>query len=77
MESAAKEVIETRKKYPDSSVSELYDPLLMPKELLLAHKKLDSAADKCYRSAPFKSDLERLRLLFDLYKTAILKIDAK
>lgn len=76
VEIAAKDIIETRKKYPESSLSELYDPLLMPKELLLAHKKLDSAADKCYRSASFKTDLERLRLLFDLYKAAISQNNA-
>jgi hypothetical protein len=34
----------------------------MPKQLL------DAAVDLCYRPAAFKSELERLRFLFDLYR---------
>ena len=39
----------------------------MPRDILQAHKKLDRLVDKCYRSKPFRSDLERLEFLFDLY----------
>ena len=68
----AKEVINVRKEF-DSSLSDLYNPLTMPKKLLLEHKKLDKAVDKCYRSKPFKSDLERLKFLFEKYNELISK----
>ncbi len=46
----------------------LYDPNAMPKELLDAHAAVDLAVDACYGSRRFKSDLERLEFLFDLYR---------
>ena len=61
-----REVLEIRKKYT-SSLSDLYNPLSMPKPLLDAHKNLDKAVDKCYSTKTFKTDLERLTHLFDLY----------
>ena len=39
----------------------------MPKKLLDAHRALDAAVDLCYRPIAFKTELERLRFLFDLY----------
>lgn len=66
VEKLAKLILEIRNKY-DSSLADLYDPLSMPKELLQAHKKLDKVVDLCYRSKPFKSEIERLGFLFELY----------
>lgn len=40
----------------------------MPKPLLDAHRANDAAVDACYGSRRFKSDLERLEFLFDLYR---------
>ena len=40
----------------------------MPKALLDAHRGLDAAVDACYGKASFKSDLERLKFLFALYR---------
>jgi hypothetical protein len=61
-------VLDTRKKYPDSSLADLYDPITMPPDLVKAHQALDLAVDKCYRSQPFVSESERLEFLFDLYQ---------
>jgi len=43
----------------------------MPEELISAHKHLDIAVEKCYRSRPFESDEERLEYLFKLYEQMI------
>ena len=51
-----------------NALSDLYDPLAMPPELLKAHTDLDRAVEKCYRSEPFHSDRERVEFLFSLYE---------
>ena len=51
-----------------ATLADLYDPLSMPTELLRAHEELDRAVEKCYRSAPFHSDRERVEFLFSLYE---------
>ncbi|MBU4348295.1 class I SAM-dependent DNA methyltransferase [Patescibacteria group bacterium] len=66
IKNAAKSIITIRKRY-NSSLSELYNPLSMPKDLLQAHKKLDRLVNKCYRNKPFKSDREIVEFLFELY----------
>ncbi|GIK38537.1 MAG: methylase [Chloroflexota bacterium] len=68
IEHAAQTVLDTRAKFPDATLADLYDPIAMPKALLNAHKALDAAVDTCYRSRPFKSELERLEFLFALYR---------
>jgi len=50
------------------TLADLYDPLAMPKLLRDAHKDLDRAVDKCYRSQPFTSERQRVEYLFDLYQ---------
>jgi len=56
-----------RAEFDDSSLSDLYDPDSMPQKLLEAHRALDTEVDLCYRPSPFKTELERLKFLFDLY----------
>ena len=51
-----------------ASLADLYDPNTMPRELRHAHTELDRAVDKCYRSAPFHTDRERVEFLFSLYE---------
>jgi len=65
---AAQRVIDIRAEFADSSLADLYDPDAMPKKLLDAHRSLDAAVDLCYRPAAFKTELERLKFLFDLYR---------
>jgi len=61
-------VLDTNAKYRESSLADLYDPDRMPRDLLLAHRKLDRAVDRCYRTKGFKDELDRLDWLFHLYK---------
>ncbi|MFC2132011.1 class I SAM-dependent DNA methyltransferase, partial [Bacteroidota bacterium] len=61
-------VLDTREKYPDSSLADLYDPLTMPPDLVKAHKELDRAVDLCYRPQKFVNESGRLEYLFELYK---------
>ncbi|GEA25976.1 hypothetical protein MiAbW_00518 [Microcystis aeruginosa NIES-4325] len=68
VETCAQAVLDTRIKYPDSSLADLYDPLTMPPYLLKAHQKLDKAVDLCYRPQPFTSELNRIEYLFELYE---------
>ncbi len=68
VEDAAQNVLDVRAKYPTSTLADLYDPLTMPQDLLVAHKALDKAVDACYGVKGFKSEPERLEFLFELYK---------
>ncbi|VXD22077.1 DNA methyltransferase [Planktothrix paucivesiculata] len=80
VETAAQKVLDTREKYPDSSLADLYDPLTMPPDLVKAHQALDKAVDLCYRPQPFVSELNRIEYLFSLYETLsapLLKVEKK
>jgi len=80
VETAAQSVLDTRAKYPDSSLADLYDPLTMPPDLVKAHQNLDKAVDLCYRPQPFVSELNRIEYLFSLYEALsapLLKVEKK
>ncbi len=64
----AQAVLDVRARYGDSTLSELYDPRLMPADLLDAHERLDRAVDRCYRREPFTSDQSRVEHLFTQYE---------
>lgn len=64
----AQAVLDTRAAYSDSTLGELYDPLLMPADLLQAHQQLDRAVERCYRREPFTSDQSRVEHLFAQYE---------
>ncbi|MDX1947625.1 MAG: DNA methyltransferase [Pirellulaceae bacterium] len=57
-----------KKKDAAASLADLYDPLTMPGPLVKAHAALDRAVERCYQSAPFASDRERVEHLFALYE---------
>ncbi|NCC03465.1 MAG: class I SAM-dependent DNA methyltransferase [Proteobacteria bacterium] len=61
-------VLEERENYPEKAIADLYDPDKMPDGLREAHRNLDLAVERCYRSKPFSSDEERLEYLFKLYE---------
>ena len=65
---AVRRVLDARKKFPDTTLADLYDPLAMPKELTKAHANLDRAVDRCYRPQPFQNDRQRVEHLFALYE---------
>jgi hypothetical protein len=48
----------------------------MPKALRDAHTDLDRAVDKCYGSAPFTSERQRVEYLFDLYQKLVTPLTA-
>ena len=79
VEKAAQAVLGARKKFPDATLADLYDPLAMPPELVKAHAELDRAVDLCYRPQPFLNDRQRVEHLFALYEklTAPLLPSAK
>ena len=67
VEARVKDLLTVRESFADTSLADLYDPRFMPKKLSDTHKKLDRAVERCYRSKVFKTDLERLQFLFELY----------
>jgi hypothetical protein len=80
LETCAQKVLDTRAKYPDSSLADLYDRLTMPPDLTKAHQNLDKAVDLCYRPQPFVSELNRIEFLFNLYENLtapLLKTEKK
>lgn len=61
-------IIEERQAHSEKTLAQLYDPDKMPAGLREAHRGLDEAVERCYRSRPFGSDEERLAHLFKLYE---------
>jgi len=68
VEAAAQAVLEARKKFPEATLADLYDPLAMPPALVKAHADLDRAVDLCYRPQAFENDRQRVEHLFALYE---------
>lgn len=68
IETAAQKVLDARLEFPNSSLSDLYDPLAMPPALVKAHNELDKAVDLAYRPQPFTSEANRMVFLFELYE---------
>jgi hypothetical protein len=68
VEAAAQAVLDARKRFPDATLADLYDPLAIPPALVKAHAKLDRAVDLCYRPQPFQNDRQRVEHLFVLYE---------
>jgi len=48
IEETARKIIEARNLYPDSSLADLYDEILMPPELRKAHQENDRAVMQAY-----------------------------
>jgi len=68
IEVAAQELLDIRERYATSSLSDLYSPLTMPKQLLKAHNDLDKVVDLAYRNRAFSNDAARMEFLFELYE---------
>jgi hypothetical protein len=67
IEAAAKAVLDTRAKYANASLADLYDALAMPEDLTKAHAALDRAVDAAYGQKGFSSDTDRVAFLLKLY----------
>ena len=61
-------MLDARNAHPDATLSDLYDPDLMPPNLRRAHLALDRAVDRLYRARSFDSERERVEHLFMLYE---------
>lgn len=68
VEKSAQKVLGIRSNYLDSSLSDLYNPLTMPPDLVKAHNELDKAVDSAYSKQVFTSDAKRMEFLFELYE---------
>jgi len=67
----AQSVLDARAQFPQSTLADLYDIDTMPPQLRKAHRALDAAVDKLYRSTAFAGDRDRAEHLFGLYETLI------
>lgn len=66
-------ILDARSKFPEKTMAWLYNPETMPLDLKNAHHELDKAIERIYRLRPFKSDAERLELLFNKYNDMLQK----
>lgn len=71
IEDAAEGVLDARAKFPHSSLADLYDPSVMPVELVKAHHVLDRAVDTAYGRRKFHTDADRVAFLFERYENLI------
>ncbi len=67
----AQAILDIRARHAGATLADLYDPDVMPPALRKAHRELDVAVDKLYRSKPFAGDRERVEHLFGLYEKLV------
>lgn len=67
IETSAQAILDARAVYPDSSLADLYDPTLMPKELLQAHRQNDRAVMAAYGFSTKMTESECVAELFKKY----------
>ena len=63
----AQSILDARQLYPDSSLADLYDPALMPRELLQAHRRNDRAVMAAYGFSTRMTESECVAALFKRY----------
>jgi len=70
VEECARAILDIRQEYLNkgSTLADLYDPITSPADLVKAHRALDRAVDRCYRSKKFDTERERVEFLFQLYE---------
>jgi len=67
-----KKILDIRDEDKDKILSELYDPLSMPKKLLKAHKELDKLVEKLYSNKVLDNDDKRMEVLLECYKKILI-----
>ena len=71
IELTAQKILDVRKKYPDSTLADLYDPLTMPADLRAAHRANDKAVAAAYGFENILDDEPAIVAeLFKLYAAA-------
>ena len=68
IEQTAQKILDIRKKFVGNSLSDLYDPLLMPKDLRKAHRENDLAVIAAYGWDKNITEDEIVENLFELYQ---------
>ena len=71
IEQIAQAILDARALYPDSSLADLYDPTLMPKELLQAHRLNDRAVMAAYGFPTKMTESECVAELFKMYSEMV------
>ena len=71
IEQTAQAILDTRAKYPDSSLADLYDERIMPIELRKAHDGNDKAVMQAYGFSSKMTDSEIVAELFRMYERLI------
>ena len=64
------EILDAREQFAGETLAKLYDPQKMPDYLRNAHRKLDATVDQIYGESGFRSEEERLEMLFEMYERA-------
>ena len=77
LEPLAQAVLDARTAHPGATLSDLYDPDLMPPKLRRAHQALDRAVDRLYHRNGFASERERVEHLLGLYEKMLEPLVAK
>ena len=67
IEHTAQAVLDARAKYADSSLADLYDPVLMPPELRKAHQDNDRAVMQAYGFSLKMTESDCVAALFKMY----------
>lgn len=67
----ALKVIDEREKNSEKTISELYDPELMPTGLQNLHEKIDTIIESFYSKKEIYSDDDRIEILFKYYEMKI------
>lgn len=67
IEQSAQAILDARALYPDSSLADLYDPVLMPAELREAHRQNDRAVMAAYGFSQKITESECVAALFALF----------
>ena len=68
IEQTAQAILDTRAKYPDATLADLYDETFMPLELRKAHKENDKAVMQAYGFKLKMKEAEIVAELFRMYK---------
>lgn len=72
IEKTGQEILDVREKYPDASLADLYDPLVMPADLRAAHNANDKAVWEAYgKKWELGNETECVAYLMKLYQKEV------
>lgn len=72
--SAAQNLLNSRKQFPEATLADLYEPLSMPSKLLKAHRNLDKVVDAAYSRKRFAGETDRITFLFEQFRKITSKV---